>query len=96
MPQPNKRPVIRETHLPGVKLFSRGKVRDVYEVGDDRLLIVATDRLSAFDVVMPNGIPDKGRVLTQISLFWFARLAGITHNHLITSEVRLFPPVLRP
>ena len=67
--------VLLKTNLPGVKLFSRGKVRDVYELGD-KLLIVATDRLSAFDVVMHEGIPDKGRVLTQLSCFWFDLFKG--------------------
>ena len=57
--------------MTGIELVARGKVRDVYSVGDDRLLIVATDRISAFDCILPNGIPDKGRVLTQMSLFWF-------------------------
>ena len=70
-----KQSVLLETNLPGVKLFSRGKVRDVYELGD-KLLVVATDRLSAFDVVMREGIPDKGRVLTQLSCFWFNRIQG--------------------
>ncbi|PYV07201.1 MAG: phosphoribosylaminoimidazolesuccinocarboxamide synthase, partial [Acidobacteria bacterium] len=64
-------PIVLQTRLPGVKLFSRGKVRDIYEIDGDRLLIVATDRLSAFDVVMAEGIPDKGLVLTQLSCFWF-------------------------
>ena len=61
---------IIETHLTGLKLLTRGKVRDVYDL-DDRLLIVATDRISAFDCVMPNGIPGKGKILTAMSLFWF-------------------------
>ena len=78
-----------ETELPGVKLVNRGKVRDVYDLGD-ALLFVATDRLSAFDVVMPNGIPRKGEVLTQISLFWFDFLKGIP-NHLITADVASRP-----
>ena len=67
--------VILQTNFPGLKLLGRGKVRDIYEVGN-KLLIVATDRLSAFDVVFPTPIPDKGRVLTQLSLFWFEKLAG--------------------
>jgi len=78
-----------ETDLPGIKLVNRGKVRDVYDLGD-ALLFVATDRLSAFDVVMPNGIPRKGEVLTQISLFWFDFLKGIP-NHLISSDVSSRP-----
>ncbi len=78
-----------ETALPGVKLVNRGKVRDVYDLGD-ALLFVATDRLSAFDVVMPNGIPRKGEVLTRISLFWFDFLKGIP-NHLISADVTTRP-----
>ena len=78
-----------ETDLPGVKLVNRGKVRDVYDLGD-ALLFVATDRLSAFDVVMPNGIPRKGEVLTRISLFWFDFLKGIP-NHLISADVASRP-----
>ena len=64
-------PAILETDLP-LKLFSRGKVRDTYELGPDQLLMVATDRISAFDHNMPNGIPDRGKVLTQLSIFWFS------------------------
>ena len=78
-----------ETELPGVKLVNRGKVRDVYDLGD-ALLFVATDRLSAFDVVMPNGIPRKGEVLTQISLFWFDFLKGVP-NHLLSADVSSRP-----
>jgi phosphoribosylaminoimidazole-succinocarboxamide synthase len=77
--------VIWETHFPGVPLRSRGKVRDLYEFGD-RLLIIATDRLSAFDVVLPTPIPDKGRVLTQLSLFWFERLRDVVPNHVLGSS----------
>ncbi|MCG3178119.1 MAG: Phosphoribosylaminoimidazole-succinocarboxamide synthase [Phycisphaerae bacterium] len=65
----------------------RGKVRDVYELDDERLLLVATDRISAFDVIMPNGIPDKGVLLTQISLFWFRQLDGLVPNHILTDDV---------
>jgi phosphoribosylaminoimidazole-succinocarboxamide synthase len=72
--------------LPGIKLFKKGKVRDIYQV-DDKLLIVASDRISAFDVVMPNGIPDKGRLLTQISLFWFEFAKNLIDNHLITADI---------
>ncbi|HTS77579.1 MAG TPA: phosphoribosylaminoimidazolesuccinocarboxamide synthase [Bryobacteraceae bacterium] len=77
--------VVSQTDFRGLKLRGRGKVRDIYELGD-RLLIVATDRLSAFDVVLPSPIPDKGRVLTQLSLFWFDRLASVVSNHVITGE----------
>jgi phosphoribosylaminoimidazole-succinocarboxamide synthase len=78
--------VIAQTNFPGLKLRGRGKVRDIYEVGDDRLLIVATDRLSAFDVVLPTPIPDKGRVLTQLSLFWFEKLADVVAHHVISAD----------
>lgn len=73
----------------------RGKVRDVYDLGQS-LLIVATDRISAFDVIMPNGIPDKGRVLTALSLFWFSKLAGNSENHLLASDVKDYPSILQP
>jgi phosphoribosylaminoimidazole-succinocarboxamide synthase len=76
--------VIRETNFAGIRPIARGKVRDIYDLGD-RLLIVATDRLSAFDVVMPTPIPDKGRVLTQLSLFWFDLLKDVIPNHVITA-----------
>jgi len=88
--------VIRESSLPGVKLHSRGKVRDVYEVGEDQLLVVATDRLSAFDVVMMEGIPDKGRVLTQVSVFWFSFFRDVVPTHFITADVSQYPAGLRP
>ena len=74
-----------QSEAPTLKLINRGKVRDIYDLGDS-LLFVATDRLSAFDVVMPNGIPNKGKVLTQISLFWFEYLTGIP-NHIITTDL---------
>jgi len=76
--------VIRETHFAGIPPLARGKVRDIYDLGD-RLLIVATDRLSAFDVVMPTPIPDKGRVLTQLSLFWFNLLDDVIANHVLSA-----------
>ena len=83
--------VLLETHLPDVNLYSRGKVRDVYEVDDARLLIVATDRISAFDVVLREGIPEKGRVLTQLSRFWFERFAGRLPTHFLTASVEEYP-----
>ena len=89
------RPPLLESNLPDVKLWRRGKVRDVYDLGD-RLLIVATDRLSAFDVVLPTGIPDKGVVLTQISLFWFKLLEDVIPNHVLSSDVNEYDSVLRP
>src|SRR5579859_6031983 len=76
--------VVRETKFAGLSPASRGKVRDIYDAGD-KLLIVATDRLSAFDVVLPTGIPDKGRVLTQLSLFWFDLLKDVIPNHVLSS-----------
>jgi len=86
-------PVVLQTDFPGLKLRGRGKVRDIYELGD-RLLIVATDRLSAFDVVLPTPIPDKGRVLTQLSMFWFEKLADIVPHHVISAME--FPGELAP
>src|SRR5580698_4716450 len=85
MASPQMNSVISETNFPGLKLRGRGKVRDIYEVGD-KLLIVATDRLSAFDVVLPTPIPDKGKVLTQLSLFWFEKLKDVVPNHIIASK----------
>ena len=82
-----------ETEIPGLPPPHRGKVRDIYDLGDT-LLFVATDRISAFDCVMPNGIPDKGKVLTALSLFWFEYLSWAP-NHLVCSEVSDFPPELR-
>jgi phosphoribosylaminoimidazole-succinocarboxamide synthase len=85
--------VVWQTDFPGLHLLSRGKVRDLYEVNGD-LLLVATDRLSAFDVVLPTPIPDKGKVLTQLSRFWFETLQDVVPNHLITTTD--FPPQLDP
>jgi len=87
--------VISVTEFKTLPLKGRGKVRDIYDLGD-RLLIVATDRISAFDVVMPNPVPDKGRVLTQLSKFWFDLTKEIVPNHLISTEVRDFPDACRP
>jgi phosphoribosylaminoimidazole-succinocarboxamide synthase len=84
-----------ETKLDGLPLVRRGKVRDVYEIGD-RLLLIATDRISAFDYVLGSGIPDKGRVLTQLSAFWFERTRDIVPNHLIAVDVARFPAPLQP
>jgi phosphoribosylaminoimidazole-succinocarboxamide synthase len=90
---PNARPLL-ETSLPGVKAWKKGKVRDVYDLGD-RLLLVATDRLSAFDVVLPTGIPGKGILLTQMSLFWFRLLADVVPHHVLTAEFDEYPAELR-
>lgn len=87
--------VVLETNLPGLPLHKRGKVRDIYDLGD-ALLIVATDRISAFDVVLPTGIPEKGRVLTALSRFWFDRTRDLVPNHLLTTEVTEFPEPCRP
>jgi len=75
-----------------VTLVAQGKVRDIFDAGEDRLLLVATDRISAFDVILPTPIPDKGRVLTACSLFWFHRLESVLPNHLISGDHELFPP----
>jgi phosphoribosylaminoimidazole-succinocarboxamide synthase len=82
---PSLNSVVKETNFPGLVLRGRGKVRDIYEVGDG-LLIVATDRLSAFDVILPTPIPDKGRVLTQLSLFWFEKLRGVVPHHVVSAR----------
>jgi len=84
-----------ETSFPDLTLHGRGKVRDIYRVGDD-LLIVATDRISAFDYVLGSGIPDKGKVLNQLSAFWFERVGGLVPHHVITTDVDRFPAPLKP
>jgi len=86
--------VILHTELPGIEKHAQGKVRDVYRV-DGHLLIVATDRISAFDYILPTGIPDKGRVLTQLSIFWFDFLRDVTPTHFLTANVDEYPAVLR-
>jgi phosphoribosylaminoimidazole-succinocarboxamide synthase len=87
--------VLLKTNFPELKLHASGKVRDVYEIGDKQLLFVASDRISAFDYVLATGIPHKGSVLNQISLFWFDFLADIVPNHLITANVDQYPPEIR-
>jgi phosphoribosylaminoimidazole-succinocarboxamide synthase len=87
--------VLVQTNLPGVPLHARGKVRDVYSLGE-QLLFVATDRISAFDCILPTGIPHKGRVLTQISIFWFDMLKDLVPTHFITSNVDEYPASLAP
>ena len=86
---------VQETHFDDLKLIHRGKVRDLYEV-EDKLLMVATDRISAFDVVMDDPIPHKGEVLTRLSLFWFDYLKDIVPNHLISADVDAYPEACRP
>ena len=81
---------IHETDLPGLELIARGKVRDIYAAGDEHLLIVATDRISAFDVVLPDPIPGKGAVLTGLSHFWFSRMDGVVRNHCSTVGIEEF------
>jgi len=90
---PSKNSIILETDLTGVERYGRGKVRDVYSVGD-RLLIVATDRISAFDYILPTGIPDKGKVLTQLSIFWFDFLRDLTPTHFLSANVDEYPEPL--
>ena len=85
---------LAKTELPGITQVGKGKVRDIFEVGE-HLLIVCTDRLSAFDVVLPDPIPDKGKVLTQLSRFWFERFRAIVPNHMVATEVSDFPTVLQ-
>ncbi len=81
---------VHETDFSNIKLLKRGKVRDIYDLGD-KLLMVATDRMSAFDVVMTEPIPEKGKILTQISLFWFDIIKPLIQNHVISSDVRDYP-----
>lgn len=88
-------PILLRTDFPDLELHASGKVRDVYRVDNERLLFVATDRISAFDYVLASGIPEKGRVLTQLSLFWFDFLRDIVPNHLVTANVEQYPASLR-
>jgi phosphoribosylaminoimidazole-succinocarboxamide synthase len=86
---------LTQTDLPGLPLLARGKVRDLYSVGE-HLLLIATDRISAFDHVLATGIPGKGKILTQLSLFWFQLLRDVVPNHLITADLSQYPEALRP
>ena len=88
-------PALYQTDLKGLKLVTRGKVRDIYDLGE-HLLIVATDRISAFDVIMPDPIPGKGEVLTKLSEFWFRQMTDIVGNHLVTTDEEAYPEVCRP
>src|SRR5512135_3002355 len=94
MPDPTESAVLLQTELPGVTLLGRGKVRDVYALGD-KLLIVASDRISAFDYILATGIPGKGRILTQLSVFWFDFLRDVTPTHFIAANVDEYPEALR-
>src|SRR5579885_841045 len=87
--------VLLRTNFPDLKLHASGKVRDVYDIDDKQLLFVASDRISAFDYVLATGIPHKGQVLNQISLFWFDFLKDVVPNHLITAEVSQYPEEIR-
>jgi phosphoribosylaminoimidazole-succinocarboxamide synthase len=87
--------VLLQTDIPDLPLYASGKVRDVYSVGDQQLLFIATDRISAFDYILASGIPHKGHVLSQISLFWFDYLADIVPNHLVTADVDQYPRAVR-
>lgn len=88
-------PVVLRTEFPDLALYARGKVRDIYDFGD-RLLLVATDRISAFDVVLPTAIPGKGKILTALSAFWFRLTEDLVPNHLITTEVDAYPQACQP
>ncbi len=87
--------VLLRTDFPDLRLHASGKVRDVYEIDSDHLLFVATDRISAFDYVLATGIPHKGQVLTQISMFWFDFLKDVTPNHVVTADVDQYPAAIR-
>jgi len=89
-----KNEVLLQSNLRGIKMPKHGKVRDIYEL-EDKLLIIATDRISAFDVILPNGIPQKGRVLTQLSKFWFDKFKNIVRNHLISTDISDLPDRLK-
>jgi phosphoribosylaminoimidazole-succinocarboxamide synthase len=86
---------VSETDFADLKLLKRGKVRDVYDLGE-HLLMIATDRISAFDVIMPNPVPDKGIILTQISLFWFDIMQPLIENHVVASDVKDYPEICQP
>ncbi len=90
-----KKVLVKETNFSTVPLLKRGKVRDIYDIGEE-LLLVATDRISAFDVVMPDPIPDKGTILTRLSLFWFDFTRDIIQNHIVASNIDEFPEILSP
>ena len=91
----NAQDILTQIEMPGLKLFKKGKVRNVYDFGE-QLLIVASDRISAFDYILPSGIPNKGKVLTKISEYWFEILEDISENHLISMDVSEFPEETKP
>src|SRR5947207_12185894 len=88
-------PVLLQTDFPELELHASGKVRDVYQLDNDHLLFIATDRISAFDYILATGIPDKGRVLTQLSIFWFDFLRDVIPTHFLTANVDEYPEYLR-
>jgi len=88
--------MVLETTIPGLELIGRGKVRDIYAINAEQLLIVTTDRISAFDVVLPNGVPGKGKVLTSVATHWFKKLEGLVDNHLLSTNVDDFPEAAKP
>ena len=96
MTQQALNPALLQTDFPDLEMYASGKVRDIYRVDNEHLLFVATDRISAFDYVLGTGIPHKGAVLTQLSLFWFDFLKDIVPNHLVTAKVEKYPPNLKP
>lgn len=96
IPSRGMQTALLETRLGSLPLTARGKVRDIYSLNEDELLFVATDRISAFDHVLGSGIPDKGRILTQLSLFWFDFLSDIVNNHVVTADSAKFPASLAP
>lgn len=96
IPSRGMQTALLETRLGSLPLTARGKVRDIYSLNEDELLFVATDRISAFDHVLGSGIPDKGRILTQLSLFWFDFLSDIVKNHVVTADSAKFPASLAP
>src|SRR5438477_9248827 len=96
MPLETSDSILLGSDFSGLEVWASGKVRDIYRVDNERLLFVATDRISAFDYVLATGIPEKGKVLTQLSIFWFDFLKDVVQNHMITAEVTEYPPTLQP
>ncbi|MGN1037933.1 MAG: phosphoribosylaminoimidazolesuccinocarboxamide synthase, partial [Mailhella sp.] len=89
-------PVVTSTNLPGFKLHSQGKVRDIYEIDENTLLLITTDRMSAFDVILGDPIPWKGVILNQLTLFWMNKFSNIIPNHILESDVSKYPAALQP
>lgn len=95
-PQRAEETALIDTRLPDLDFLARGKVRDIYTIDEERLLFVTTDRISAYDVIMKNGIPEKGKILTALSEFWFGKLASVCPHHLITTRIEEMPPAVQP